>query len=59
MNEGLDLEDFLQQIQQMRRVGPPGRSSRSSRGLDVFGGAGMPADAMDSREIDRVEAIVY
>ncbi|MBP7560837.1 MAG: signal recognition particle protein [Armatimonadetes bacterium] len=61
MNEGLDLEDFLQQIQQMRRVGPLGQILEMlPKGLlDAFGGAGMPADAMDPREIDRVEAIVY
>lgn len=61
MNEGLDLEDFLQQIQQMRRVGPLGQILEMlPKGLlDAVGGGGLPADAMDPREIDRVEAIVY
>ncbi|MBD3176790.1 MAG: signal recognition particle protein, partial [Armatimonadia bacterium] len=61
MNEGLDLEDFLQQIQQMRRVGPLGQIvDMLPKGLmEAFGGGGMAAEEMDPREIDRVEAIVF
>ena len=53
-----DLEDFLQQLQQLRRMGPlsgimemiPGFSSLSKR---------LPTDAMDERRLKRVEAIVF
>ena len=53
-----DLEDFLQQLQQLRRMGPlsgimemiPGFSSLSKR---------LPTDAMDESRLKRVEAIVF
>lgn len=53
-----DLEDFLQQLQQLRRMGPlsgimemiPGFSSLSKR---------LPTDAMDDSRLKRVEAIVF
>ncbi len=53
-----DLEDFLQQLQQLRRMGPlsgimemiPGFSSLSKR---------LPTDAMDEGRLKRVEAIVF
>ena len=53
-----DLEDFLQQLQQLRRMGPlsgimemiPGFSSLSKR---------LPTDAMDEDRLKRVEAIVF
>ncbi len=53
-----DLEDFLQQLQQLRRMGPlsgimemiPGFSSLSKR---------LPTDAMDENRLKRVEAIVF
>ena len=53
-----DLEDFLQQLQQLRRMGPisgimemiPGFSSLSKR---------LPTDAMDESKLKRVEAIVF
>jgi len=52
-----DLEDFLQQLRQLRRMGPltqimemiPGFSSVARK---------LPADAMDERRIKRVEAII-
>ena len=53
-----DLEDFLQQLQQLRRMGPlsgimemiPGFSNLSKR---------LPTDAMDEGRLKRVEAIVF
>ena len=53
-----DLEDFLQQLQQLRRMGPlsgimemiPGFSNLSKR---------LPTDAMDEDRLKRVEAIVF
>ena len=53
-----DLDDFLQQLQQLRRMGPlsgimemiPGFSSLSKR---------LPTDAMDEGRLKRVEAIVF
>ncbi len=53
-----DLEDFLQQLQQLRRIGPlsgimemiPGFSNLSKR---------LPTDAMDEDRLKRVEAIVF
>lgn len=53
-----DLEDFLQQLQQLRRMGPlssimemiPGFSSLSKH---------LPTDAMDESKLKRVEAIVF
>ena len=53
-----DLEDFLQQLQQLRRMGPisgimemiPGFSSLSKR---------LPTDAMDESRLKKVEAIVF
>ncbi len=52
-----DMEDFLQQLQQLRRMGPltqvlemiPGLSSMARK---------LPADAMDERRIKKVEAII-
>ena len=53
-----DLEDFLQQLQQLRRMGPlsgimemiPGFSNLSKQ---------LPTDAMDEDRLKRVEAIVF
>ena len=53
-----DLEDFLQQLQQLRHMGPlsqimemiPGLSSISRR---------LPADAMDERRLKKIEAIIF
>ena len=53
-----DLEDFLEQLQQLRRMGPlsgimemiPGFSNLSKR---------LPTDAMDEGRLKRVEAIVF
>ncbi len=53
-----DLEDFLEQLQQLRRMGPlsgimemiPGFSSLSKR---------LPTDAMDEGKLKKVEAIVF
>ena len=53
-----DLQDFLQQLQQLQRMGPlsqimemvPGLSSLSRR---------LPTDAMDESRLMRIEAIIY
>ena len=53
-----DLEDFLQQLQQLRRMGPlsqimemiPGLSSLSRR---------LPTEAMDERRLKKIEAIIF
>ena len=53
-----DLEDFLEQLQQLRRMGPlsgimemiPGFSNLSKR---------LPTDAMDEGKLKKVEAIVF
>ena len=60
MSEGLDLQDFLGQIKQMRRMGPLQQIMEMlPRGfLDAFGGGGS-MDEMDPREIDRIEAIIF
>ena len=60
LKEGLNLEDFLHQIQQMRKVGPLTQIlDMLPRGfLEAFGG-GTGQDEMDPKEIDRVEAIVF
>jgi signal recognition particle subunit SRP54 len=60
MKEGLNLEDFLGQIQQMRRMGPLRQLLEMlPRGLlDFFGGPGARVEDMDPREIDRIEAII-
>jgi len=60
LKEGLNLEDFLGQIQQMRKVGPLTQIiDMLPRGfLEAFGG-GPGQQEMDPKEIDRVEAIVF
>jgi signal recognition particle subunit SRP54 len=53
-----DLDDFLKQLQQIRRMGPlsqvmemvPGMSSLSKR---------LPADAMDEGKLIKIEAIIF
>ncbi len=50
------LDDFLAQMQQVRRMGP------MSKLLGMLPGAGQMKDAInsiDEREIDRIEAIIY
>ncbi len=60
LKEGLNLEDFLGQIKQMRRMGPMRQLLEMlPRGLlDFFGGPGARVEDMDPREIDRIEAII-
>ena len=53
-----DLDDFLKQLQQLRRMGPlsqvmemiPGMSSLTKR---------LPADAMDEGKLKKIEAIIF
>ena len=53
-----DLEDFLSQLQQVKRMGPlsqllemlPGFASVRSQ---------LPSDALDDRQLKRIEAIIY
>ncbi|MDO8751767.1 MAG: signal recognition particle protein [Dehalococcoidia bacterium] len=52
-----DMEDFLQQLQQLRRMGSLTQVLEMIPGLSSVARK-LPADAMDERRIKRVEAII-
>jgi len=50
-----DLEDFLNQLQNVRKMGPLQQVLQS---LPFFGGRGLSADDLDERELIRFQAII-
>ena len=53
-----DLEDFLQQLQQLRNMGPLGQVMEMIPGLSSISRR-LPADAMDERRLKKIEAIIF
>ena len=53
-----DLEDFLQQLQQLQRMGPLGQVLEMIPGLSSFARK-LPTEATDERRIKKIEAIIY
>jgi signal recognition particle subunit SRP54 len=49
------LDDFLEQLQQVRRMGPIGNLLKMMPGI---GGAGLGNVKVDEREVDRLQAII-
>ncbi|MBI4200153.1 MAG: signal recognition particle protein, partial [Chloroflexi bacterium] len=52
-----DLADFLQQLRQLRRMGPVQEILEMIPGLSALGRR-LPADAVDERRLKRIEAII-
>lgn len=50
-----DLEDFLNQLLQVRKMGP---LDQIMQALPFFGGAKMPQAEVDEKELDRFQAII-
>ena len=50
---GFTLQDFLTQMQAVRKMGPIGKL------MGMLPGMGSMADAIDDKQIDRIEAIIY
>ncbi|GIW08033.1 MAG: signal recognition particle protein [Dehalococcoidia bacterium] len=53
-----DLEDFLGQLQQLKKMGPLQQILEMIPGMGRLT-KGLPAGALDDRELKRVEAIIY
>ena len=53
-----DLEDFLQQMQQLRRMGPFQQVVEMLPGFGALRNK-LPAEATDERQLKKVEAVIY
>ena len=53
-----DLDDFLQQLQQLKKMGPLSQVLEMIPGFSTMRGK-LPADQLDNNGLKRVEAIIY